>query len=336
MAAERPRSVRTAGWMPRASSRSSAEASWSSRPRRSRNGPTASGSPGRRRRATWTSRTRLTSRCWAPSWRSRSIFLPGVVRGLEDAGPRSAQFGRPGGLDLVAQQRLLGRAPLRDVEDRAVHPQPPAGAGHRLAAIEHPAHLAVGAHDPVLEHERLVVLGRAGDALEHLVDVVGMDDAEDRALGGRQEARRRVARDPLDLVADHLQHEVRVPAGAVDRAGDVLHQGPQQPVVTALLRGAQPRPRSRDQLRARERPVQVVVGARVEHRVRHPPLRGHRDREQPRIAQPRVLAQDPADRRRVQPGRVAVDDDEVDRLLLERRPGRIGTPNRPRCVPRGA
>ena len=30
---------------------------------------------------------------------------------------------------------------------------------HQLAAVEHPADLAVGAHDPVLEHERPVLVG---------------------------------------------------------------------------------------------------------------------------------------------------------------------------------
>ena len=109
-------------------------------------------------------------------------LAPGGVGGLEDALARGAQLGRARGLDLVGQQRGLGGAALGDVEQRAVQPQPPAGAGDGLAAVEHPAHLAVGAHDPVLEHERLVVLGRVRDGLEHHLDVVGMDDREDRAL----------------------------------------------------------------------------------------------------------------------------------------------------------
>ena len=59
-----------------------------------------------------------------------------------------------------ARGRLLGGAALGDVEDRAVAPQPAAGAGDELAAVEHPAHLAVGADDPVLEAERLAVVAR--------------------------------------------------------------------------------------------------------------------------------------------------------------------------------
>ena len=73
-AGARPRSVSTAGWMPRASSRSSAEASESSSPRRSRNGPADSGSRSIRARAIRTSSASVTRRCWAPSWRSRSIL----------------------------------------------------------------------------------------------------------------------------------------------------------------------------------------------------------------------------------------------------------------------
>ena len=150
-----------------------------------------------------------------------------------------------------------------------------------------------------------------------------------------EEVVRRVAGDPLDLVGDHLELVLRVPGAAVDRAGHVLHQRPQQAVVGALLRGAQPGPGARDQLRAGERPVQVVVGARVEHRVGHPALGGDGDGQHPRVPEPLVLTQHVAHLGRVQPRRVAVDDDQVDRLLLQRRPGRRGTPNRPREMPRG-
>ena len=73
IAASSPWSVRTAGWMPRASSLSSLSACWSSAsvsPRSAcvygssldRGARGAAGAPSRRR----------SSRCWAPSWRSRS------------------------------------------------------------------------------------------------------------------------------------------------------------------------------------------------------------------------------------------------------------------------
>ena len=169
----------------------------------------------------------------------------------------------------------------------SIHSRPPATADE-LAAVEHPAHRAVVAHDPVLELERLVAVARGQrDRLQHHVDVVRMDEAEDRAPLGGEEVGRRVARDPLDLVGDHLQRVVRVPGGAVDRARDVLHQRPQQPVVGALLRRAQPGAGARDQLGAGERAVEIVVGAGVEHRVGHPALGGDRDRQHPRVPEPR-------------------------------------------------
>jgi hypothetical protein len=61
---------------------------------------------------------------------------------------------------------------------------------------------------------------------------------------------------------------VRVPRRAVDRAGDVDHQRAQQRVVGALLRGADAGARAGEQLGARERPRQVVVGAGLERRDR--------------------------------------------------------------------
>ena len=72
-AARRPRSLSTAGWMPRASSRSSAVACSSSAIASSSSAAPAVGV--RRRaglRASRRSSASATSRCWAPSWRSRS------------------------------------------------------------------------------------------------------------------------------------------------------------------------------------------------------------------------------------------------------------------------
>src|SRR3954451_4447758 len=72
IAAPSPRSVSTAGWMPRASSRSSSRARRSSSRARSRMAPAASGSLVSFARATCTCSDRATRRCWAPSCRSRS------------------------------------------------------------------------------------------------------------------------------------------------------------------------------------------------------------------------------------------------------------------------
>ena len=115
---------------------------------------------------------------------------PRRVGGLDDAGARGAQLVGAGRLHLAPPQGLLGLAPLGDVEDRPVHPEPPGGAVDQLAAIQHPADRAVGAHDPVLEHEGLVRVHRLGDRLHHLRAVVGVDDAHDRPLGARNEVLR--------------------------------------------------------------------------------------------------------------------------------------------------
>ena len=151
------------------------------------------------------------------------------VGGLDDPRLRCAQLLHARALDLVAAQRLLVGAPLGDVEDRAVHPLLAAGALHAVAAIEDPAQLAVGALDAVLEVERLPVVDRVLGLLEHRVAVLGADDAHDRAPRvGAEEVARRVARDPLDLVADELERVVGVPRRAVDRAGHVGHERAQQ------------------------------------------------------------------------------------------------------------
>ena len=91
-----------------------------------------------------------------------------VGRG-DDAGARGAQLGGARCLDLAPPQRLLGLAALGDVEDHAVHPEPAAEAGDELAAVEHLAHRAVGAHDPVLLRERVLVVARGRDLAHHLV-----------------------------------------------------------------------------------------------------------------------------------------------------------------------
>ena len=288
IAGARPRSVSTAGWMPRASSRSSADASASSLPRRSRNG----------RRGV---RVLLDARARHPHLeRQRDEPLlravvqvaldlaAGRVGGLDDARARRAHLLGAGLLDLALAQRLLGRAALGDVEDRAVAPQPPAGARDEVAAVEHPADLAVGADDPVLERERPPSSDARSTAVAHLLAVVGVEDAEQRPPLAGDEVRGRVAGDPLDLVADQLERVVGVPGRAVDRAGDVGHQRAHERVVGALLGGAQAGARPREQLGAAERAVQVVVGAGVERGVGRALLRGDRDREQPRVLEPRV------------------------------------------------
>jgi hypothetical protein len=188
--------------------------------------------------------------------------------------------------------------------------------------------------DPVLQPERRVDGGRL-DGRADLLLVLGMDDREDRAVRAGQEVGRRVARDALDLVADQLERVPGVPGGAVDRARHVDHQRAQQGVVGALLGGAQAGPGAGQQLGARERAVQVVVGARVERRVGRPAPRLDGDGQHPRLLEARVLAQRAADTGGIEATRLAVDDDQVDRLGVEQRAGVLDAPHRLHEVPGG-
>ena len=108
---------------------------------------------------------------------------------------------------------------------------------------------------------------------------------------------------------------VRVPGGAVDRAGHRGEHGAQHRVVRALLDGAQARAHAREELRTRERPVQVVVGADVVGRLGGAAPRGPGEGEEPGAAEARVLAQDDAGRGRLQPAGLAVDDHQLRGLL---------------------
>ena len=107
-AAASPRSVSTAGWMPRASSRSSAEASCSSRPSFSRNAPDLGRVLGQPPARDLDVEHERDEPLLGAVVEVALDLAPGVVGGLDDAGARGAQLGGPGRLDLVAQQRLLG------------------------------------------------------------------------------------------------------------------------------------------------------------------------------------------------------------------------------------
>ena len=257
----------------------------------------------------------------------------GVRRG-HDPHARLAQLLGARRLDLAPAQRLLGRPALGDVEDRAVHPQPPAGARDELAAVEHPAHRAVGAQDAVLQDERVLVVGDRRHGPQDALPVVLVDDADQRAPGAGDEVVGGIAGDALDLVGDQLEPVAGVPRRAVDGARDGRHQGAQQRVVGPLLDGAQARTGAGEELRARERAVQVVVGAHVEPAVGRPGARRPGDREQPGGAEPRIVAQRHADLRRLRARRVAVDDHQIRRLVPERRERAVGAVDRARGVPR--
>ena len=238
----------------------------------------------------------------------------GVVGGLDDARARGAQLRGPGRLDLLPAQRLLGLAPLGDVEDRAVHPAPAAGAGHELTAIEHPADLAVGAHDAVLEHERTLLVDVAGDGRFDPGVVVGVDHAHQRPARAGDEAGGRVAGDALDLIRDQLEPVAGVPRRAVDRAGHGGQQRAQQRGVGPLLHRAHADTDAGQQLRTGERPRQVVVGAALADRVGRPA----RDGDQPRVPEPGIGAQRAGHGGGLARAPAAVGDHQVGRLVVER------------------
>jgi len=142
-----------------------------------------------------------------------------------------------------------------------------------------------------------------------------VDDTHDRAPCTGDEVGRRIAGDPLDLVADELEPVPGVPGRAIDRAGHVEQQRAEQRGVRALLHRPQARAGPGEELRAGERPMQVVVGADVEGGVGHPSPRRSDDREQPGVAQPGIVTQRATHGGRIEAGRLAVGEDEVDRVL---------------------
>ena len=170
---------------------------------------------------------------------------------------------------------------------------------------------------------------RVLDLLEDGRAVVGVDDAHQRAPRAGDEVGRRVAGDALDLVADQRQRVVRMPGGAVDRARDVDHQRAQQRVVGALLGGAHARSGAGEQLGARERALDVVVGAGLEHRR---PRRGCRRGPRRPAATPRPCGRRHAGRGSRRPGRLAADEDQLGGRGGERLQRRLRGGGRPALV----
>ena len=238
---------------------------------------------------------------------------PGGVGGLDDPHARRAQLLRPGVLDLLDAQRLLRPAALGHVEERAVDPRA-AGAARDVAAVEDPAHLAVGADDPVLEGEGALVLRRLLDDVLDPLEVVRVHDAQQRAPRARDERRRRVAGDPLDLVADELDDVPGVPGGPVDGARHVEQERADERVVGAVAGRGETGPGAREELAATERPLEVVVGTRRQGVVRTP-----RDRQQPGVLRAAVPAYRPAHGGDVAAAALGVDHDELDRAATVRR-----------------
>ena len=262
-------------------------------------GPPTPGSRSIRARATRTSSASVTSRCWAPSWRSRSILrraasAASTMRAREacSSAARAASTSRRRSASSASRRSVMSKiAP-------SIHRRPP---GPRTSWPRSSTQRTTPSARTIRYSTTKAPSSASarGDRLQHALAVVGMDDAHDRPLRARDEVLRRVARDPLDLVADQRERVVGVPRRAVDRARDVDHQRAQQRVVGALLRRAHAGARAGEQLGAREGPGQVVVGAGVQRGDGGLRVLAVGDREQPRLAQAGVVAQrhaDPASR----------------------------------------
>ena len=93
-----------------------------------------------------------------------------------------------------------------------------------------------------------------------------MDDTGEAAHLARDEVRRRIAGDLLDLVAEPLHRPVRVTRAAIDDARDVGHQRAQQHLAGAQPRRPQPADDTRGQHLGLERDPHDVIGTGVQRR----------------------------------------------------------------------
>ena len=236
-------------------------------PRRSRNGPADSGSRSNRLRASRTSSPSVTRRCCAPSWRSRSIRRRAAsaastirMREARSSSVRARSISRSRSASSAARRSVTSNS-APSIQRR---PPGPSTSCPRSSTQRVPPSARMMRYSTANVGCSSVT---SATARMHPLAVARVDDARQRPLRAGDEVRRRIARDPLDLVADQLQPVSGVPGGAVDRAGDVDHQRAHQRVVRALLRRPEAGAGAREQLAAGERAVQVVVGARVQRRV---------------------------------------------------------------------
>ena len=182
--------------------------------------------------------------------------------------------------DLASRLVLRGDDPralrpqlpaLGDVEDDAVEAWDAIGSDHLLATLEHPRRRPVRAHDAVFEPEGSVGGRRCPDPPVHVLAIVGMDDASERAPRAVDEVGRRIAGDPLDLVADHRHRPVGVERAAVDGAGYVRDDGGQLAVALVRLHAA----------RSTESPNRRILHRLVIAHARAPPVARDRVRITP-------------------------------------------------------
>ena len=257
----------------------------------------------------------VTSRCWAPSWRLRSISR----RARSAASRMRAREARTSAscASMTSCSRSACSASRRAVMSKIApsSQRRPSPASLRLAALEHPADRSRrGARCRYSSANGRPVATESMTRSRDVLAVVGVLDARERAHGVVDEVARRVADDLLDLVAQPLHRPVAVARAAVDRARDVVDERAQQRLVGPQPRGAQPGRHPRGEHLGLERDAHDVVGAGVErlaqlmrasrgrrstHDVRRRPDRAARGR--PRSARPLPR------RRRSRPGAAGVD-----------------------------
>ena len=95
----------------------------------------------------------------------------GVVGGGDDPDARRLQLGDPRRLGVARTQRLLGGAPLGDVEDDAVEPLVPIAIDRPDPPVEHPPPAAAHAGHAVLQRERPIRRDRPAALLVDAVEV---------------------------------------------------------------------------------------------------------------------------------------------------------------------
>ena len=215
---------------------------------------------------------------------------PGAVGRFEDPCPGRAHLRQLGPDDLLAAQCFLGGLARRDVEDRAVQP-PPAVAGIAgLAAVEHPPDVALAVHDPVLDRVRPSRVDPLAHRALNQPAVVGMDDTGEAPHPARDEIRRRVTGDLLDLAAEPLHRPIRVTRTAIDDARNVGHQRAQQHLAGTQPRRPQAAADTRGQHLGLERDPHHVIGAGVQRRTQLGGGLERRGQDDVHGRQPRIAA----------------------------------------------
>ena len=135
---------------------------------------------------------------------------------------QSVVQGLTANLALDDLARLLRRLLPRDVQDHAdCLPSPAVRAENRPAVLGDPTCLPAHVDQPVLERVRRASLEGIAHLLDHIGEVVGMNDRVVTAHAVADEVARRVTDEILDLVAQELDRPCLVAGAAIHDARDV-------------------------------------------------------------------------------------------------------------------